>query len=151
MSRGADDSSSAAADEGTCAHWAAEHLLRGTHDARSVVGLKEPKTGVVVTADMVQDVLPYVRYVQDLVTSTGGELFIEQKIAIGAITGEHDAHGTADAVIVTHDEIIIVDLKFGRGIEVDAVENKQLQIYALGALQQFTPLAAKQTQEDDLL
>lgn len=147
MSRGADDSSSAAADEGTCAHWVAENLLRGTHDARSVVGLKEPSTGIVVTADMVQDVLPYVTYVQDLVTSTGGALHIEQRIAIGAITGEAGAHGTADAVIVTPDELVIVDLKFGRGVEVDAEENEQLMLYALGALAQYAP----QQVEDDLL
>jgi hypothetical protein len=40
-------------------------------------------------------------------------------------------------VIVKGDELIVVDLKYGRGVRVDATENEQLQLYALGALESF--------------
>jgi hypothetical protein len=35
------------------------------------------------------------------------------------VTGEEGAEGTGDAVILRDDEIIVIDLKYGRGVEVD--------------------------------
>ena len=74
----------------------------------------------VVDADMARHVQTYVDYVRDLVKNTGGTLLVEQRLPIGDITGEDDAHGTSDAVILTDTEVIVVDLKFGRGERVDA-------------------------------
>ena len=50
---------------------------------------------------------------------------------------EAGATGTADCVLMSHDntELVIVDLKTGRGYEVDATENSQLMMYASGALE----------------
>lgn len=48
-----------------------------------------------------------------------------------------DSFGTSDVVIVFGNKIILIDLKFGKGIAVSAVENKQLMLYALGALENF--------------
>ena len=42
--------------------------------------------------------------------------------------------GTADMVIVTDSYIHIIDLKLGRGVQVDAERNPQLMIYGLGVL-----------------
>jgi hypothetical protein len=44
--------------------------------------------------------------------------------------------GTADAILVDGDQLIICDLKTGR-VPVDATDNKQLLTYALGAMRQF--------------
>ena len=66
------------------------------------------------------------------------QLFVEQRLPISGITGEADAHGTSDTVIVAGDELIVVDLKYGRGVAVEADNNPQLQIYALAALRQFS-------------
>jgi len=113
----APDSTSKYADEGTAAHELAERILRGA-DGASLVGL-DAENGVEFTQDMLGHVMKYVNYVRDLVASTGGTLLIEQKLPLKSLTGE-DANGTADAVIVTDDELIIVDLKFGMGVRVDA-------------------------------
>lgn len=61
----------------------------------------------------------------------------ELPLLLEAITGERGAQGTADAVIPSVDELIIVDLKYGRGVKVDAKDNEQLQLYALAALEAF--------------
>lgn len=45
--------------------------------------------------------------------------------------------GTSDVVIVGKDFIHIVDLKFGKGVPVSAIDNTQLRLYALGALNNF--------------
>jgi hypothetical protein len=45
--------------------------------------------------------------------------------------------GTGDAVIVSDDEVVIIDLKYGQGVRVDAENNPQLRLYALGALNEY--------------
>lgn len=130
-----DSSSSAAADEGTAAHELAERILLGAN-GEALVGLLA-QNGVEWTADMLQDVLRYTQSVQALVESVGGTLMVEQRLPISEWTGEDGAHGTSDAVVLAPLELIVVDLKFGRGVVVDADENKQLRIYALAALREF--------------
>ena len=81
--------------------------------------------------------MKYTEQINDLVRSTGGILHVEQRLPIGQWTDEPGAHGTSDAVIVAGDELIVADLKFGMGVEVSAVDNKQLMLYALAALDKF--------------
>ena len=45
--------------------------------------------------------------------------------------------GTGDCVIVSDSLLEIADLKYGRGIPVDAVGNPQLRLYGLGAMERF--------------
>jgi len=132
LSEGIEDTSSKNADEGTMMHaFAAKCLETGT-DAVGYVGQTEKETGLVLQAAQARDVQFYVDHVRDIVVSTGGALMVEQRLFIGWLTGEEGAHGTADAVIVTPDELIIVDAKFGFK-EVEADSNPQLMIYAAAA------------------
>ena len=48
-----------------------------------------------------------------------------------------DGFGTADVVILSKHAIRVIDLKFGKGIPVSAVDNTQLRLYALGAYSKF--------------
>jgi hypothetical protein len=48
-----------------------------------------------------------------------------------------DGFGTADVVILSKHSIRVIDLKFGKGIPVSAVDNTQLRLYALGAYAKF--------------
>ena len=118
LSEGYADSSSAAADEGTAAHELAERILRGAQ-GDALVGLCA-QNFVEWTSEMLQDVLRYTSSVQALVGAVGGALMVEQRLPISEWTGEADAHGTADAVILAGTELIVADLKFGRGVVVDA-------------------------------
>lgn len=45
--------------------------------------------------------------------------------------------GTGDCLIVSDQLLEVADLKYGRGIPVDAVGNPQLRLYALGAMDRF--------------
>lgn len=118
------DTSSKYADEGTMAHAVAEAILTGETYADAIPD------------DMAANVKKYVEYVQDV--STGSTYFVEQRLDISGITGEQDAYGTTDAVILLDDELVIVDLKYGMGEPVQADHNPQLQIYALAALREFS-------------
>lgn len=48
--------------------------------------------------------------------------------------------GTGDCVIVSDDSIEVIDLKYGKGVPVSAVDNSQMRLYALGALDKYAML-----------
>lgn len=76
----------------------------------------------------------YIDYVRR--RAKGKALLVEQKFNLDALDTPFRAGGTGDAVIL--DDIAglieVVDLKGGRGIVVEASNNKQLRTYGLGAM-----------------
>lgn len=125
------------ADEGTDAHELAAICLEAGTDAAAYKGRVMAK-GHEVTSEMALAVQDYVDYVRSVVAATNGTLLIEQRLPISGITGEPEAYGTSDVVILAGKELIVVDLKYGRGVPVSADNNPQLQIYALAALNEFS-------------
>lgn len=132
-------SSSKYADEGTDAHHLAALCLNTKTDASGYVGQIMP-LGNIVQIDTAKFVQSYVDSVRELAAQPGASLLVEQSLPIHHLTGEADAHGTADAVVLTDTELTVVDLKYGQGVEVSAVGNLQLQMYALAALEQYSLL-----------
>ena len=136
LSEGIEDKSSSNADEGSMMHAMAAKCLETGTDPLDYVGITDKETGLTFTAKQAPDVQFYVDHVRDIVKATNGELRIEQRLPIGWMTGEKNAHGTADAVIVTPDELIIVDAKFGYK-EVEVERNPQLLMYAAAAFDEL--------------
>ena len=134
LTKGMLDTSSKYADEGTDAHELAALCLETNTDAVAYLG-RVLTEGHTVDDDMARHVQSYVHYVRDL--AEGGALLVEQRLPIGNLTGEKDAHGTTDALITHPDELTVADLKYGMGEPVQADNNPQLQIYALAALRQY--------------
>ena len=144
------DKSSEFADEGTLAHALAAACLEGEHDAAAfvdpVVKFDYVDHGVskhvLITSDMAREVQKYIDYVRS--QSAGHDLYVEQRLPIfgGAIP---DQFGTSDVVILFDTELVIVDLKYGRGVQVFAEGNPQMMLYALGALDEFDPLGDIET------
>ena len=68
------------------------------------------------------------------VETLNGTLLVEQKVPVGHVTGEEGATGTGDGIIIVSDfsELQAHDLKYGMGVEVDADDNTQMKLYALG-------------------
>ena len=124
------DKSSAFAEEGTRAHALAEQIL----NAR----LSGSEDTMFADVEMYEYVLRYVDAVWAL--AEGNELMVEQRVDFSHIVGVENSFGTADAVVIVGNELQIHDLKYGRGVQVDAEQNEQLQLYALGALEQFNLL-----------
>ncbi|MDC9591417.1 DUF2800 domain-containing protein [Xenorhabdus sp. XENO-10] len=139
--------------EGTAAHTLAENVLRNRQDptlagepftmgqtTAEYLGqnvLLKPDTPC-VNEEMVEAVGEYVETVWSL--AQGNELLIEQRVDFSEVIGVENSFGTADAIIITGSELQIHDLKYGRGVKVDAEANEQLMLYALGALNQFDML-----------
>ena len=140
---GLPDQGSEYADEGTAAHFlASECLSKGKHPAehlgQRILVDKEGGTRFddagkfEVDVDMAGHVNHYVQAVRE--QAKDGVLLVEVAVPIGDFTFEEDATGTADAVVITADgELQVHDFKYGQGVMVEAFENKQLLLYALGA------------------
>jgi len=153
------DTSSAFADEGTVAHFLASECLTQGVDADAHLGRQimiwkgeaewvginpharpltteeEAELAVSAPAFTVDgDMAEYVQVYLDYVRAIGGELLVEQRLSITCVTGEPDAFGTSDAVVLAGDELVVVDLKYGRGVRVGAYQNPQLGIYGAAAL-----------------
>jgi CRISPR/Cas system-associated exonuclease Cas4 (RecB family) len=89
-----------------------------------------------VDEEMIADVEMYLNFLSGMMLA-GGKLHSEVKVPIGHITGESGATGTSDAIIIDGDEMIVIDLKTGRRVEVEAENNDQLLLYAAGAIAKF--------------
>ena len=131
-----DGETSVYAEEGTLAHAAAECILRD--DKAGLDSVKRKILAGNFDPEIPEKVRKYTDYVTALRDSVHGELFVEQRLALTAITGEEGARGTSDAVILAPGELYVVDLKYGQGDKIDAPENPQLLIYAAAAYQAFS-------------
>jgi hypothetical protein len=131
------DSSSSFAAEGTVAHELASECLISGADPALMIGQSASVDDFdfIIDQTMVDHVKDYMKLVREY--AEGGELMVEKRVGIGHLTGEEGAGGTSDAIIIKGSEIIIIDLKYGMGVRVDANDNPQLMIYALGALNEY--------------
>lgn len=66
-----------------------------------------------------------------LAEEEGAQLFLEVRVD----TGIPGCWGTADAIIVYDTRIRVIDIKYGAGIKVSALENSQARLYGIGALE----------------
>jgi len=119
------------ASEGTVAHALGELCLLNGRSAMSYVDQKLPDDDWIVTSEMALYVQEYVDYYDQFT----GKRFIEQRVNFSDWVP--DGFGTSDGIIIEGNTLHIVDLKFGRGVKVDADDNPQAKLYALGALADY--------------
>jgi Protein of unknown function (DUF2800) len=120
-----ENTSSAAAAEGTAGHWLHEQMLLG----RPLADVAP--NGVPITEEMTEAVQDSVTRVQAMHAELGGDLLVEQRVDISPWTPVPRQFGTADVIIASSTTLTVIDLKMGRG-EVD-VGTRQTIAYALGA------------------
>ena len=90
---------------------------------------------------MVDCAIAYRDYIQELKTSDDDIVLLERRVDFSPWVP--DGFGTCDCIILqsdplTHENtLIIIDYKYGQGVPVSAVNNPQLKLYALGALNDY--------------
>ena len=127
-----EDQSGEAAKEGTAAHDLCEHKLKKALHMRSQRPISEYNSD-----EMEECTDAYVDFVMEQVelarkSCTDPIVLIEQRLDFSCYVP--DGFGTGDCVIIADDRLHIVDFKYGLGVLVDAVDNPQMKLYALGAL-----------------
>ncbi len=129
------NSSSIYADQGSAAHELAEHCLFKDVNPFDYEDQPSPSyPAIIIDREMCSSVQMYI----DEINSIVGDKVYEQRVDFSDYAPE--GFGTADCIIYNEDEglINIVDLKYGKGVKVDAQDNSQLKLYALGALAGFS-------------
>ena len=59
----------------------------------------------------------------------------EMRLELKVFPGVPSVWGTGDCVIIGPEEVAIIDYKYGTGVRVNAPDNEQLMLYALGAVE----------------
>lgn len=132
------------AAEGTLAHELGElglkHNLGEITTRKYNSEFKKIEANELFTKDMPDYVEMYVETCMEKVSEakakTPDAVFsIEQRLDFSRWVPE--GFGTGDFVVIADGTMEIVDLKYGKGVPVSAVGNKQMRLYALGAIAEF--------------
>lgn len=132
-----EDQASVYAAEGSLAHEIAESHLRWYDNNGALEGWVIPdklKDNDLYYPGMVEDVAPYVEYVIKAYESAGPGAVLEIETRLNYSDYVPEGFGTGDALIIGGGTLEIVDLKFGKGVPVDAEKNPQIMLYGLGGL-----------------
>lgn len=126
------------ADEGSLAHAIAE--LKLLYDAAEISKvewekrIKELQSSEYWCGEMDEATDFYAGIVRERIAALGEDdaaLMVEQHFSLSEwVPG---GFGASDAVIIGGDTIEVIDLKYGKGIRVEAEGNPQLRLYGLGA------------------
>lgn len=127
-----------AAAEGTAAHALCEHKLKKALHMRS----KRPVSSY-NTDEMEEHSDAYVEFVMEQLelakqSCTDPLILIEQRLDFSCYVPQ--GFGTGDCIIIGDKNLHIIDFKYGMGVLVDVVDNPQMKLYALGALEIYDSL-----------
>lgn len=145
------DKAGVAAAEGTLAHRYAELLIseklglpadlvpkeRTQRFNKELAAVKADKLYQPEMDGYVEDYAVFVleRYAEAQARTSDALIFLEQKLDLTKWVPE--GFGTSDVVIIADGMMEIIDYKHGKGVPVDATENRQMMLYALGATEKF--------------
>ena len=140
LSKDIPNESSQYAEEGTAAHRMAELDLTAFFNGQPFNDVEQSEKEAIRSAypEAPGYVGVYTNYVAELAKDAIYKA-VEVRLPMTPITGEPDAFGTADCLIIAGDTLHVVDLKYGAGVKVDAGQNAQLGMYALAALAELDP------------
>ena len=134
-----EDRETEAAAEGTAAHALCEHKLRR---ALKLQSRRKPISRYDCDEmDMHTD--NYVQFVLETLSEARQHcpdplINIEQRLDFSCYVP--DGFGTGDCIIISDKTMHVIDFKYGQGVLVDAEQNPQMMLYALGALRLFDSL-----------
>ena len=125
--------------EGTLAHAIAEFKVRSyflepmskTSQTRRLNKLKKEES---FQDEMLEHTDAYLNFLKEeaLKTNTKPFIAVEQKVDFSNYVPE--GFGTADCIMISGDTLHIIDFKYGKGVKVEAENNPQMKLYALGAI-----------------
>ncbi len=134
------DTVSTAALEGTFAHKLAETFLQNFFEFIPAeifkIEYEKLKSNKFFSRELEEYVETYTaivteKFIQAKAKDKGAAVLLEQKVDLSEYVPK--GYGHADAIIISDGVMEICDLKYGAGVKVDAKNNPQLRLYALGA------------------
>lgn len=126
------------AEEGTAAHALGEYKLRKTlgQEYKRPISDFQSDDMEIFTDDYCDYVME--QYQQAKLSHPGTTVLIEQRLDFSNYVP--DGFGTGDCIIIADGLMHIIDFKYGKGVRVNAENNPQMKLYALGALNNYSML-----------
>lgn len=138
------DKAGEAAKEGTLAHSIVEtKLSRMIEGKPRGAATDEQRSNPLYTPAMEDHCDSYVDFVEELFNGAKRktkDALLCSEMRVDFSRWVPGGFGTTDTIIIADDTVTVIDFKFGKGVAVEATENPQLRLYALGALEEFGPL-----------
>lgn len=134
------ESTSVYAQEGELAHEISELKLRTwvgeITEKEAAKEMKKLEKNSLFNPEMREYTDLYVGFIQERFNEfEDRDLYIETRLDFSRIVP--GGFGTGDTLIVGGGVLDVIDLKYGKGVRVDAQDNSQLKLYALGAIDAF--------------
>lgn len=136
------DTSSEHAKEGTLAHEIAELKLRkyyiepmGTRKFNN--RLKKFKENKLFQEEMLKHTDTYLEYVQSITNPMKNPPFVTIEKRLDYSQYVPEGFGTGDCIVIGEGTLHVIDFKYGKGVPVDAEDNPQMKLYALGAYKEY--------------
>lgn len=130
--------------EGTLAHAVAELKARkyflGYGPRKYAADLKKLKADELWQDEMDRHTDTYLEVLKDLAAAFPEPPHVALEVRVNFSEYVPEGFGTADCLMVSGRVLQIVDFKYGKGVDIDAVENPQMMLYALGALLDYEPI-----------
>lgn len=121
--------------EGTLAHEIAETILKKENKEITEKEYKQKIKELKKHEKFYEGMFEEVKIYTDYCLQKNVKMYVEYTLDLSSYIPK--GFGTADCILINENNIEIVDLKFGKGVEISAKENPQLMIYGLGALEAF--------------
>jgi len=142
--------SSSYADEGTAAHdlceLTARHKLGELTEKKyeNAVAKFKKTNAQYYSAEMMECAEDYGQFIKETVDAMRLEC-LDAIVELEARSLDFsdwapEGFGTGDCIIVADDLLEVIDFKYGKGVRVDAHNNPQMRLYALGAIKRYGDL-----------
>ncbi|GKX27871.1 hypothetical protein SH1V18_03510 [Vallitalea longa] len=141
------EKTSSFAEEGTLAHEIGEQIIRYNNNeftkttfTRRLNKLKKDKLFANEMLDYCDAYAEIVRekYLNAKKITPDAQLIVEQRLDFSSYVPS--GFGTGDALIIADGTVEVIDFKYGKGVEVSAIDNPQMKLYGLGALDEYEML-----------
>lgn len=131
--------------EGTVAHKLAELYVRCQYRTASKLAIAEElrrlREDPAYSPEMEDAAKAYLDVVdKECEEAHSGDRLVLTEHRVDYSTYAPEGFGTADCIIISEKAISVIDFKYGAGVRVQADNNPQLKLYALGAYEQLSPL-----------
>ncbi len=143
LSEGMPDLAGDAAREGTLAHAIAELKLRKQYTEPMGKATftrrmnKLTKDNDQYNPEMQRYTDQYLEFVKGITYGLPVEPFVEVEKQVNYSAYAPEGFGTADCIVIHGNHLWVIDFKYGKHVKVDAEDNSQLKLYALGALSDY--------------
>ena len=133
------------AEEGSLAHELAElkvrkHFIEPMGPRKFNNRVKKLKENTLWQEEMQGYTDIYLEYIQSIAHSFDFKPYVTAERKVDYSGWVPEGFGTADCIVIGGTDMYIIDFKYGKGVPVEAFENPQMMLYALGAYEAYKML-----------